>query len=90
MILTHLTPYKPYNKVFLSRCLELYRYHELHRNVAAHVVDARVTIVGGALHILQSAEMTLIGAVEEVGAAEIEAGTFHAMNLQVGTGEDIK
>ena len=90
MILTHLTPYKPYNKVFLSRCLEHYRYHELHRNVAAHVVDARVTVVGSRLHIFQPTEMTLIGTVEEVGAAEIEAGTFHAMNLQVGTGEDIK
>ena len=66
--LTYLTPYKPYNKVFL----ELHRHYKLHRDVAAHVVDALVTIVGSGLHILQPTEMTLISTVEEVGATALK------------------
>lgn len=74
----------------LSRCSEHHRHHKLHRDVSAHVVDALMTVVGRDFYILQSAEMALIGAVEEVGAAEIEAGTLHAMNLQIGAGKDVE
>ena len=70
--------------------LECHRYYELHRDVSAHIVDTFVAVVGRCFHIFQAAEMTLIGAVEEVRAAEIEAGTLHAPNLQVGSGKDIK
>lgn len=70
--------------------LELHRHYELHRDVAAHVVDTLMTIVGRGLHILQAAEMTLVGTIEEIGAAEIEAGTLHAMNLQVGARENVE
>lgn len=49
-----------------------------------------MTVVGCCLHVLQPAEMALISPVEEIGAAEIEACTLTAMDLEVGAGKNIE
>lgn len=61
--------------------LQLYRHNSFHTEVSSNVIHAPSACLHVYIHIFQSAQMTLIGSIEDVLARQIERKYTSAMTF---------
>ena len=74
-----------YKQAQLKPVLKLYRYHNLERDIAPHVKDTSATSNHILIGIFQSAQVVLIGFVQQVISSNIQFGNLLTFHLNIGT-----